>query len=243
MRDEAPAANGSKGPAQPNRSLVGGLDCLAYLASVGRPVGSREAARELGLEPTRANRLLGTLAWMGLAERTADRKYTPGAGLHVLAAMSLRGSRLLGAAVPHLGRLGERFADCSVALGVLWRRHVVYLYFAGPGEDARVAVASRDLFPAEQSSIGRVLLARMNDAEIRDLYAGGETGLPEGLLDEINEIRDRDWALVNERTLGVALGDPPFAGLAIAGPGMAGETETRVAVLRETAAAIAREVG
>ena len=37
-------------PAQPNQSLIDGLECLQALSSTDRPVGSRELARMLGLE-------------------------------------------------------------------------------------------------------------------------------------------------------------------------------------------------
>jgi DNA-binding IclR family transcriptional regulator len=236
------AKSGGKGPAQPNRSLVGGLECLEYLAGAGRPVGSREAARALGLEPTRANRLLGTLAWMGLAERTADRKYTAGSGLHVLAAMSLRGSRLLSTAAPHLARLGDELPGFSVALGVLWRRQVVYLYFAGPGEDARVAIASRDLFPAEKSSIGQVLLAGMGEGAVRELYADREAGEVERLTGELEGVRREGYALVNERTLGIAVGEPAVAGIALAGVTNEEDRTRLVRRLTECAEKIAREM-
>ena len=57
------------------------------------------------------------------------RRYAPGPGLHVLAAMSLRGSRLLTRALPHLRDLMAAEPECRIALGVLWRSHVCYLFF------------------------------------------------------------------------------------------------------------------
>src|SRR5450432_664771 len=109
-------------PAQPNQSLANGIACLQALTAAEDAIGSRELARRLGLEPTLANRLLGTLAELGLAERTPERKYRPGPGIHVLAAQSLRGSGLLQAALPVIrGLLDEGLA---VALGVLWRSDV-----------------------------------------------------------------------------------------------------------------------
>jgi len=204
-------------PAQPNRSLVGGLDCLGMLVAAERPVGSRELARELDMEPTRVNRLLGTLAHLGLAERTAGRKYAPGPGLHVLAAMSLRGSRLLSAAMPYLEELGRAEPKFKVALGVLWRAHVAYLYFAEPGEVPQVAIASRDLFPAKKSSIGLVMLAAREPEEVRELFRGRPGAEVKKLLGRLSKARKRGRALVEGHTLGVPVGDPPVAGLALAG--------------------------
>ncbi len=231
-----------KAPAQPNRGLVGGLECLEYVVAAGRAVGSREVAREMNLEPTRANRLLGTLAVMGLAERTPDRKYVVGAALHVLAAMSLRGSRLLGAAMPHLAELGAELPDYSVAMGVLWKRHVVYLYFASPGEQAQVAIASRDLFPAEKSSIGHVLLADCSAAELNRLYAELKATELRSLKSAIAGARKRGHALVDEGTLGVPVGTPVIAGLAVAGEVNAGDRAALVRRLKKTAVLIAADL-
>jgi len=64
-------------PAQPNLSLINGLTCLQELIASPSLVGSRELARRLGLEPTRVNRLLGTLAQLGLAEPSAGCAQKP----------------------------------------------------------------------------------------------------------------------------------------------------------------------
>ncbi len=48
--------------AQPNHSLIDGFNVLQALASIDEPIGGRKLARLLDLEPTRANRLLKTLA-------------------------------------------------------------------------------------------------------------------------------------------------------------------------------------
>jgi len=228
-----------KAPAQPNRSLVGGIECLEYLVAADSPVGSREVAREMSLEHTRANRLLGTLAFMGLAERTPGRKYVPGPALHVLSAMSLRGSRLLSVALPRLEGLAARLPEFSVALGVLWRCQVVYLYFRRPGRNAEVAIGSERLFPAEQSSIGQVLLAEREPEEIRELYAHRPAGDVRAILTEIATAAGRGYALVGGKTLGVAVGSPAVAGLAIAGKFQRGELGNLVEMIAGTADAIA----
>ena len=122
-------------PAQPNRSLIDGLACLQALAGTSGAVGCRELGRRLGLETTRVNRLLKTLAALGLAAQGQDRKYRPGPGIHVLAAQALFGSGLLRRAIDPLEDL-HRFG-LTVALGVLWRDHVAYLYHAEAGMPAR----------------------------------------------------------------------------------------------------------
>ena len=144
--------------AQPNQSLGHGLEVLHALCGADGPLGSRELSRLLGMEHTRVNRLLGTMAALGLAERTADRRYRPGPAVHVLAASGLRSSGLLQAALPVIRDLhAEGFA---VALGVLWRDQVCYLYHGRPNQPLERGLAGHELFPAAWSSIGTILMAQ-----------------------------------------------------------------------------------
>jgi DNA-binding IclR family transcriptional regulator len=203
----------AKAPAQPNRSIQDGLECLWQLVAEGRPVGSREMARMLDMEPTRANRMLGTLAAMGLAARTPERKYVPGPGIHVLAAMSLRGSRLLDAAAEPIERLADRTGG-GVALGVLWRRHVCYLFHGRPDEAPLAAVAGHNLYPAEQSSNGKVLLAEKSAEEVRRRFAESDVNV-DALLAELQVVRRRGYAVNRDQSLAVKVGAPSVAALAV----------------------------
>src|SRR6476661_1752039 len=90
---------------QPNRSLIDGILTLQALATSAEPVGCRELARRLDMDVTKTNRLLKTLAYLGIARQVANRKYTAGAGMHVLAAQSLFASGLIRRSLPLLGGL------------------------------------------------------------------------------------------------------------------------------------------
>ena len=184
--------------AQPNRSLGHSLEVLHALCGAEEPVGSRELARRLEMEPTRVNRLLGTMALLGLAERTADRRYRPGPAVHVLAASSLRSSGLLQAALPEIRELLK--AGHPTALGVLWRDHVCYLFHGKPNQPLERGLGGHQLYPAAWSSIGTVLQAMKGDVH--------------------PEIRRQGWAWVvpphgNGGSLAVPIGDPVVAALAI----------------------------
>jgi len=239
-RAKSPAATR---PAQPNESLIGGLELLQALAGAPAPVGSREMARQFDMEHTRVSRLMGTLAHMGLAEKTSERKYAPGPGLHVLAAMSLRGSRLLTAALPRLERLRAAEPKLSVALGVLWKRQVAYLFFAEPGAALEAAIAGRGLYAAEKSGIGLALLAARTNIEVRELCRAGpgssETLSAAGLLETLAAVRRQGYALYEGSTLGVAVGEPPVAGLAFAGSIREADAPRLAALLQESAREIA----
>ena len=122
-------------------------------------------ARQLGLEPTRVNRLLKTLAHLGLAEQDAQRRYRPGPAIHVLAAQAMFGSGLLRRAMPVLE--GLHALGCTVAMGVLWRDRVCYLYHGGPDTPAAEALGRVGLFPAAASGIGCALLAQQTADDVR----------------------------------------------------------------------------
>ena len=131
---------------QKNKSLEDGVEVIKALAAIGEPVGSRELARMLGMETTRTNRILRTLADMGIAEQDEARKYQPGPGIHVLSSLAMRGSSLLKAAFPIME--AHRNVGYTMALGVLWRDQVSYLIFASAGQPLMRGLASRNLYPA-----------------------------------------------------------------------------------------------
>ncbi len=176
----------------------------------------------LGLEPTRVNRLLKTLAFVGLAQQNDQRKYLPGPAIHVLAAQSMRGSGLIRRALGPLESLFD--LDLQVAMGVLWEDQVCYLYHHSPGESASQGLGREPLYPAASSGLGQALLATWPEESIRELYADASRRHPvapprepvaldgeAGLLTQLAQVREQGFALTwtlesgDFRTLGVAL--------------------------------------
>jgi len=219
-------------PAQPNQSLIDGIVCLQALASRGTPVGVRELSRELGLEATRVHRLLGTLAHLGLIEKTADRKYQPGPGMHVLSAQALKGSRLLQVAWPHLRDLAH--LRCTIALGLLWHDAVCYLYHGKPDRPFEEGVFHFDLFAATKSSIGLLLLA------------SAKTPAPRGMRARYKQIQKEGYCFIErpgeDNSLAVPIGSPPVAGLAFAGKFKTSEVPKFLEQLRATTSAIEQQL-
>ena len=127
--------------------------------------------------------------------------------MHVLSAQSLRGSRLLQKAWPALSAL--RKEKLTVALGVLWQDQVCYLYHGRPDQAFEQGVFHFDLFPAEKSTIGQVLLAERPELT------------PPSLANQLQLIREQGYAYLDrgrgERSVGVVVGHPAVAGLAFAG--------------------------
>ncbi len=211
----------NKKTTQRNKSLIDGLECILELCAMERPVGSREMGRELGIEHTRVNRFLSTLESIGLAIQTSDRKYIPGPGLHVLSAMSMRGSHLLDGALPIVRKLGAE-TGLRVALGVRWRTNVCYLYHGHTEEQIAPGIASHNLYPVEQSSIGVMLLTELTSEQIQELYAAPGAGVMtapdmDELLRHVESARQLGYAISsNLRSIAVLVGQRPIAGLALA---------------------------
>ncbi|WP_395631036.1 IclR family transcriptional regulator [Aquidulcibacter sp.] len=210
--------------AQPNHSLIDGFNVLQALASIDEPIGGRKLARLLDLEPTRANRLLKTLAYMGFARQTEDRKYTTGPGMYVLAAQSLFASGFIRTALPALEEL-RRF-NLTVALGVLWKDTVSYLYHAPPGMPSVEALGRIGIYPASKGGIGLALLAQYDDGYIDSIYglkkvAGFENKT--ALKQKLTEVRDLGYVRVKvheseeKHTLAIAVGKPAHAALGLSG--------------------------
>lgn len=234
-------------PAQPNLSLINGLQCLQVVAASPVAVGSRDLARQLGLEHTRVSRLLGTLAHLGLVRKTANRKYRPGPGLHVLSAQSLFGSGLLRAALPHLRELAaERLI---LAMGVLWNRHVCYLVHARPGEDPAGALGAHDPYPAQGSILGVALLACLPDAEVCARFRDEDSPLHGAALAEfvagLRDVRESGVAVRHfqpgQSSVACVVGSPPVAAVSLTGQDISPERLAHLAGrLRAVAAAITR---
>jgi DNA-binding IclR family transcriptional regulator len=229
--------------AQPNQSLIDGITTLQALATSPEPVGCRELARRLNADPTKINRLLKTLAYLGIARQTANRKYTAGPGMHVLAAQSLFASGLIRRALPELESL-RRFGH-TVALGVLWGDNVSYLFHAPPGIEASRGLGRIGLLPATTSGIGVVLLSELDDEDVRELYLDKDIpmfpGGIEQLLTKLAEVRQLGYARVHvaddrdHHVVAISTGDPAHAGIALSGWIPEASTEALVAALRESA--------
>ncbi|EWH09232.1 transcriptional regulator [Catenovulum agarivorans DS-2] len=220
----------SKGGAQANQSILDGIRVLQAIAGSEKPIGGKDLCELLGLESTRANRLLKTLASMGMTEQTKGRKYIAGPGIHVLSAQSLYGSGLLCSAIPTLEKLG-RF-NLTVAMGVLWYDTVSFIYHANPGMSSAEAIGRVGVMPATCSGIGLALLARTPIESLIDVYKDKEipnfqNGLDQ-LISELEKIRQQGYVRFqgiqngieptgNRCSIAVEVGSPANSAIAMQG--------------------------
>jgi len=217
----------SKPGAQINQSIIDGFSVLQALASHDNPVGGSEIAKQLGLESTRVNRLLKTLASIGMTQQTRGRKYLPGPGIHVLAAQSLYASGMLRSAIPSLESLNS--LGHTVAMGLLWFDSVSFVYHAKPGMNAAEAIGRIGLRPATTSGIGMALLAHTDEEAVADAY--DDSDIPnydnlEALHSVLEGIKQQGYARTavvhdgeteTKYTIAVPLGASTNAAIAVSG--------------------------
>lgn len=202
-------------PVQPNQSVLEGIDLLLEVARRGEPVRVRPLARELDMTPTRLQRYLATLAHAGLLHRNPDASYEVGPGIHALSAVSLSASGLTARAFEVLPALED--TGCAVALGVLWRKTVSYLYFSEPSQPKGHPLGHTEGFPAEQSVIGLLMLAQRSEQEIREEFPEKH---PE-ILPLIRQYKQTGYTRLEREngttSIAVPVGSPVIAGLALTG--------------------------
>ena len=243
-----PSRAASKAPSQPNQSVIDALTCLEAVVSSPEPVAGRELARLLGIDRVRVNRLLMTLAHCGVLEKSESRRYRPGPGIHVLAALASEGSSLARRAIPHI-RPWIR-GGYSVTLGVLWRQYVCYLIRAKPGMPLEESLGDRR-GPALESSAGLMLLSSLPDKQLARLDVKPFAGLRPATLGTdqlIARTRKNRFALLEfsdgSISIGCAISDPPIAAIAVSRSGLSrGEMIKLIPDLRITAGAISQRAG
>ena len=232
----------TKLPAQPIMGLMDGLTVLQELAASVAPVSGIKLAKTLHIEQTKVNRILKTLAWMGFAYRTSQGHYSSGPAMHVLAAQSLYGSGLIQRSIKQLTELTK--IGHIVAMGMLWRNQVAYLFFWQPGTPLQESFGKTSLFPATHSSIGMALLAEKDDEAVRQIIRDdnipGFNNIDE-LLGELKIIRKNNYAKVFYNTrysYAVTIGHPAYAAIAISGHAIDSQEEYIIQRLNETAGQI-----
>jgi DNA-binding IclR family transcriptional regulator len=169
--------------------------------------------------------------------------------MHVLSAQSLFASGLIRRALDPLKALHRH--RLIVALGMLWQEHVCYLYHALPGMTPGEALGRLGLYPASRSSIGMVLMARLPEDQVREIYDGRPIpGYPGGLRNLLADLRTIRWKghswLVHSRsprrvTMAVPVGEPPDSAVALSGAIPTARRAEFTALLRTAADRIVRQ--
>jgi len=137
----------------------------------GNAIGVTTVSEELGMEVTRAHRLLRTLAAIGYLQHLKGRKYAPGPAVSILAAQAMQATGFSKRVFPILHQFHES-TGMLLAYGLLWERFVTYLYHAEPTVHGGGALAGHPVIEATESRLGLVMLAALEEEQVRQIYSG-----------------------------------------------------------------------
>jgi len=181
---------------------------ITALSVPGAGLTLADVARDTGLTRAAARRFLLTLEDLGYV-RSADRRFSLTARVLELGYSFLSSLTLPEIAQPHLRELVERVHESS-SVSVLDGAEVVYVAREPTQRIMTVAISVGTRFPAYATSMGRVLLAGLDDdaldaflghAELKPLTAETVTDVS-ALRAELARVRERGWAIVDQELEG-----------------------------------------
>lgn len=127
-----------------------------------------ELARKVSLSPATVRRNLHTLETLGFVRRH-NKHFLLAPRILMLASAYLKASRVDEALMPELRRITELFGDAA-NVGVLDGENVLYIAHLSETRAARRMASVGVSYPAYATSMGRVLLAFSQPAEIDDYF-------------------------------------------------------------------------
>jgi IclR family pca regulon transcriptional regulator len=151
-------------------------------------------------------RVVMTLTAEGYLDRLPNGDYRPGVRVLTLGGAALRSLDLVALATPRLQQLGEATGE-TVNLAVLTGDRVLYLIRLRNSDLVTANIQVGSTLPAVHTSIGKLLLAHLTEAELRERITDSSFPKQHGpnakvsldeLHDELVQIRDQGWALQDE---------------------------------------------
>jgi DNA-binding IclR family transcriptional regulator len=168
-----------------------------------RSLAVSDVARQLGVARSSAHRMLATLASEGMVQQDpATRHYGSGPQLIELSLAVLGSSDLRSQARPYLELLVDKIGE-TVHLLVLDGTEVVFLDGVEGGHAIRAALRTGDRAPAHVAAAGKLFLAQLSEAELRELYPG--TQLRGGTSNAIRSLRALEQNLADVHRRGYAI--------------------------------------
>jgi IclR family transcriptional regulator, pca regulon regulatory protein len=185
-------------------SLARGLDVLQAFDTHHRALSLAEVATATGLARPTARRLLLTLEELGYV-RSDDRTFELTPKVITLGTAYVASLGIWEVARPHLETL-VRYTGESSSMAQLDGSDIVYVARVSVPKIIALRVDIGTLFPAPQTSQGKVLLAALSADDLdTTLKIPSRSGLPRyigktraALDDELTQVRARGWALADE---------------------------------------------
>ena len=185
-------------------SLARGLDVLRCFDQHHREMSLAEVATATGLARPTARRLLLTLEELGYV-RCQDGAFSLTPKVITLGTAYVASLGLWDIARPHLQKLVRRTGESS-SMAQLDGSDIVYVARVSVPKIIALRVDIGTLFPAQQTSQGKVLLAALRPEQLDAVLAvPSRSGLPpfigrtrSELDEELVRVRARGWALADE---------------------------------------------
>lgn len=194
---------------------------LVRLMADGHPRRLGEVAAYLGVAPSTAHRLLGSLRHRGFVVQDRRDVYRPGPALTEIAMAATAGLDIRRVARPALERLRDTVRE-TVSLLVLEGTNVLFIDSIEGPQSVRVGSRLGMVFPARLTSAGKALLAALPGEDVARLYPASSP-----VWRELEQVRRTGFGTnFEEREVGVSaiaacVRDPagsPLAAVAVAAP-------------------------
>ncbi|MDR7183811.1 IclR family pca regulon transcriptional regulator [Microbacterium trichothecenolyticum] len=205
--EETPSESAEKSPSRYRiEALAKGLDVLRLFDESVTSLKLRDISDRTGIPMPTAFRVVATLEEGGYLERLADGAIRPGVAVLLLGSAALRGSSLVQLSEQPLRHLAEQSGE-TVNLGVLVGDQVLYLARLRNSDLVTANIQVGSTLPAAYTSMGKLLLAYLSDAELASALAAHEFGTDAGpnaatSLDELRErlavIREQGYSLQDQ---------------------------------------------
>ena len=185
-------------------SLARGLDVLRAFDEHHREMSLADVATATGLARPTARRLLLTLEELGYV-RSTDASFSLTPKVITLGTAYVASLGLWDVARPHLEALVRRTGESS-SMAQLDGGDIIYVARVSVPKIIALRVDIGTLFPAPQTSQGKVLLAALSREDLdATLATPSRSGLPryigkprEALDEELTQVRARGWAIADE---------------------------------------------
>jgi IclR family pca regulon transcriptional regulator len=211
-RNPAPAVASSAPNGSPDKpeyrveALAKGLRLLSLFDEQRPTWRVSDLAAASGLPMPTVYRVVMTLTAEGYLDHLPGGDYRPGVRTLTLGGAALRSLDLVALATPKLQRLGEATGE-TVNLAVLTGDRVLYLIRLRNSDLVTANIQVGSTLPAVHTSIGKLMLADLDEAELHDRitdssFPGQHGPNAKVSLDELRQelarIREQGWALQDE---------------------------------------------
>jgi len=187
------------------QSLEKGLNVIASFDAENQSMTLTEVAKKVDLTRANARRILLTLQYLGYVQCEDGKKFSLSPKILTLGYSYLSGLPYHEIAKPFLRQLADQVNE-SCSMSVLDQNDIVYVARVQTNRIMTLALGIGTRLPVYATSMGRVLLSRMEDEDLREYLHNlkieklTENTItdPDKLFERIKLVRNRGWAIADQ---------------------------------------------